>query len=78
MKEGLQPDEPFAGDAYDLAYGLPRSLEQALVLLDQCDPLKEVLGEHFVEAYRLIKECEYETYFQVISSWEREFLLLNV
>jgi glutamine synthetase len=78
MKEGLRPDAPFDGDAYNLAYGLPRSLEQSLILLDECDPLKEVLGEDFVYAYRVIKECEYETYFEVISSWEREFLLLNV
>jgi len=25
-----------------------------------------------------IKRKEYETFFRVISSWEREFLLLNV
>jgi glutamine synthetase len=25
-----------------------------------------------------VKRKEYETYFRVISSWEREFLLLNV
>ncbi len=78
MVDGLEPDAPFDGDAYALNYELPRSLDQAMKRLDACDPLKEVLGETFVNAYRSIKEHEYETFFEVISSWEREFLLLNV
>lgn len=78
MVEGLEPDAPFDTDAYALDYALPRTLDQSMRMLDECDPLKEVLGEIFVDAYRSIKECEYETFFEVISSWEREFLLLNV
>jgi glutamine synthetase len=34
--------------------------------------------EPFVEAYTLVKEAEHEVFLQVISSWEREHLLLNV
>ena len=37
-----------------------------------------ILGERFCKAYICIKRKEYETFFRVISSWEREFLLLNV
>ena len=29
-------------------------------------------------AYTIVKEAEYEVFLQVISSWEREHLLLNV
>jgi len=36
------------------------------------------MGEAFIEAYTLVKEAEYEVFLQVISSWEREHLLLNV
>ena len=36
------------------------------------------LPEEFIQVYAAIKELEYETFFQVISSWEREHLLLNV
>ncbi len=36
------------------------------------------MGERFVLAYSAVKENEYETFLQVISSWEREHLLLNV
>ena len=31
-----------------------------------------------MRAYDAVKRKEYETFFRVISSWEREFLLLNV
>ena len=37
-----------------------------------------ILGERFVLAYTAVKESEYDTFLRVISSWEREHLLLNV
>ena len=40
-------------------------------------PLIDILGERFVIAYAAVKENEYETFLQVISSWEREHLLLE-
>lgn len=78
IKEGLQPTEPLIGTAYDLPYGLPRSPEQAVSLLRDCPELIDIIGPRFVDAYIAVKEKEYETFFAVISSWEREFLLLNV
>ncbi len=78
MKEMLHPSEPLTGSAYNLPYGLPRDLQSALQLLAESDPLHEVLGARFVKAYAAVKEQEYETFFQVISSWEREHLLLKV
>jgi glutamine synthetase len=41
-------------------------------------PLKTVLGETFIDAVTLVKDRELLAYQQVISSWEREHLLLNV
>lgn len=78
MKEGLKPTEPLTGSAYELPFSLPRSLEESLRLLRECDPLIDLLGERFVLAYTAVKESEYETFLKVISSWEREHLLLNV
>lgn len=78
IQEKLMPTEPLAGSAHDKGYGLPRSLEDAIGLLNGCKPLRNLLGERFVQAYTSVKEKEYQTYFRVISSWEREFLLLNV
>ncbi|MDH3688873.1 MAG: glutamine synthetase family protein [Gammaproteobacteria bacterium] len=76
--EELKPSDPVKGSAYELSYGLPRNLEESLRLLRGCKSLHEVLGEKFVMAYSAVKESEYETFLHVISSWEREYLLLNV
>src|SRR5512135_2434587 len=78
MIEGLQPSDPITGSAHDLPFGLPRSLDEALRELRGCEPLVKLLGEPFVEAFTIVKEAEYEVFLQVISSWEREHLLLNV
>ncbi|MDP6651800.1 MAG: glutamine synthetase, partial [Gammaproteobacteria bacterium] len=78
MIDGLEPDQPVAGSAYDMPYDLPRTLEQGLRALRDCEPLQEILGEKFVGAYDAVKQSEHSTFLQVISSWEREHLLLNV
>ncbi len=78
MHEKLQPTEPLVGSAYEQPYQLPRSMEAALQLLTECEAVHRILGERFVRAYVAIKRTEYEIFFRVISSWEREFLLLNV
>lgn len=78
IMHGLSPTEPIQGSGYKLDYNLPRSLEEANRLLKDCQPLTELLGARFVQAYTAIKEREYETFLHVISSWEREYLLLNV
>ncbi|MGD9582866.1 MAG: glutamine synthetase family protein [Lysobacterales bacterium] len=78
IKEKLQPTEPMTGSAQAKGFGLPRSLEDSLLALRSSLVLRELLGERFVQCYTAIKYKEYQTYFRVISSWEREFLLLNV
>jgi glutamine synthetase len=78
MIESIQPTEPITGSAHDLPFALPRNLDSALRRLGECDPLIEILGEPFVAAFSIVKSAEYEVFLQVISSWEREHLLLNV
>ena len=78
MIEGLKPTSPITGSAYDLPFSLPLTLADAMTLLRASKPLVEVFGERFVAAYCAVKENEYETFSRVISSWEREHLLLNV
>jgi len=78
MVEGLQPTEPIAGSAHDMPFALPRALDSALRRLTESDALIRVLGEPFVAAFSIVKSAEYEVFLQVISSWEREHLLLNV
>ena len=78
IREQLKPTEPLASSAQDVGFELPRSLGEALDELEGCKPLQELMGARFVRAYVSVKRKEYETFFRVISSWEREFLLLNV
>ena len=78
IREKLTPTEPQTGSAKELGYDLPRSLGEALDHLEGCQALQEMIGPRFCRAYTSVKRKEYETFFRVISSWEREFLLLNV
>jgi glutamine synthetase len=78
MIEELEPSDPVDGSAYDMAHTLPRHLFDAMQKLNRSRPLRQVLGERFVAALMAVKQHEYDAYQRVISSWEREFLLLNV
>jgi glutamine synthetase len=80
LKEKSQPTNPTydaaaeEGDTIELA----RSLEEGLRLLESCPEIREIMGSRFIDAYIGVKRAEFETFHKVISSWEREFLLLNV
>ena len=78
MVEGLKPTPAVAGSAYKMPYELPLSLAESLRTLRGSPPLIAALGERFVGAWNAVKECELRAFLQVISSWEREFLLRNV
>jgi len=78
MKHAIQPTEPLKGSAYEQPHQLPRHLDEAVEKLMACAPLVELFGEHFIQTYSAIKEVEYREYFEVISPWERRFLLLHV
>ncbi|MGR0278444.1 glutamine synthetase family protein [Marinomonas dokdonensis] len=80
LKEKLRPTEPITGAAamdHDNVE-LSRTLEEALRLLEDCPEICEIMGQSFVDAYIGVKKSEFETFNMVISSWEREHLLLNV
>ena len=74
----LKPSEPLQGSAWRHEHELPRHLEDAIERLRACAALSEVLGPLFVSAFCAVKELEYATYNRVISSWEREHLMLLV
>jgi glutamine synthetase len=78
MIEKMKPSNPIEGDAYRLAHTLPRTLYDALSRLNASKPLRNVLGERFIRAVNAVKQSELTAYQRVISSWEREHLLLNV
>lgn len=78
MKEKLKPRQPIPGNAYRLARTLPRTLYDALERFNGTRALKPIFGAIFIEAVTLVKGAELDAYQLVISSWEREHLLLNV
>jgi len=78
MTEKLKPTSPVEGSAYRYAHTLPLNLEEAMNKLNHTKPLKQVFGERFIQVYQEVKDYEMEQYRKVISSWEREYLLLNV
>jgi glutamine synthetase len=78
MKKGLRASAPFEGNAYEEELALPRTLEEALRGLQEDSDIIEIFGKEFIQLYTSIKLVEFEEFNRVISSWEREFLLLNV
>lgn len=78
IEEKIEPSTPETGNAYRLPFALPRTLNESLELLEGSERVRALLGERFVQVYAAIKREEQERFFQVISPWEREFLLLNV
>ena len=78
MTEGLTPSATTTDSAWNVNHELPRHLEDAIESMRASAPLREVLGTGFVDAFCAVKELEYATYNRVISSWEREHLLLLV
>ncbi len=78
MIQKLKPRSPVEGSAYRLAHTLPRTLYDALSRFNSSRAIKPVLGEKFIDAVTIVKETELLAYQKVISSWEREHLLLNV
>lgn len=78
LVEAKPPADAVSTSAWHMAHELPRNLEDAIERLRACTPLHTLLGARFVEAFCAVKEVEYGTYNRVISSWEREHLLLHV
>ncbi|RDB44531.1 glutamine synthetase, partial [Halomonas sp. DQ26W] len=79
MEQGLNPSAPVRGRAFERRnMRLPFTLEHALERMEHCAELEELLGGKFLRGYVAVKRVENENFKRVISSWEREFLLLSV
>ncbi|MEE1923944.1 glutamine synthetase family protein [Pseudomonas sp. 148P] len=79
MIEKIEPSAPVQGRAYERRnLRLPITIEDALAAMENCEVLEQYLGAKFVKGYVAVKRTEHENFKRVISSWEREFLLLSV
>ena len=77
LQEKRRPTRPrkVSGEGLET---LPRNVDVALDALERAKPLHKVLGEDFVTLFVEVKRAEAEAFLEVISPWEREYLLLNV
>ena len=78
MKLNLQPSEPHQGTANDDSVEVARTLEEGLRSLQNSKEVQDIFGALFLQAYSAVKLDEFEEFNRVISSWEREHLLLQV
>ena len=77
LQEKRRPSRPLKDSGEDLET-LPKNLDIALDALEKASPLHDVLGEDFVKLFTEVKRAEADAFLEVISPWEREYLLLNV
>lgn len=78
MQRKLTPTEPHQGTANEDDIEVARTLEEGLRNLQSSPEIRDAFGELFLKAYTAVKLDEFEEFNRVISSWEREHLLLQV
>jgi len=78
MNEGLKPEEPIEGSAYDQPFSLHPFMYEAIKALDASEAMRRMLGDQFVTLYCTVKDNECREFQEIVTPWEREVLLLNV
>jgi glutamine synthetase len=78
MVDQLEPTKPISGSGYTKAHALPKHLPDAIDRFHGARRLHELFGPMFCQAFMAVKGAEWDAYQDVVSSWEREYLLLNV
>lgn len=78
MTQQIEPSAIVEGNAYNWARTLPKTLDHGLDRFTNCTVVRAILGDKFFRTFALIKAAELDAYQGVISSWERDHLLLKV
>ncbi|TRX57828.1 glutamine synthetase family protein [Thalassomonas sp. M1454] len=79
MEEKIEPTEATNHRAnYNLDDRLPLNIDAAIAAFEHSETLKKYLGEAFVKGFAETRKADYENFKNVISSWERNFLLTTV
>ena len=78
MIEGVQPNEPIEGSAYDQPFSLHPFMYEAIKAMESSDAMRKVLGDKFVTLYCAVKSDECREFQEIVTPWEREVLLFNV
>ena len=79
IKKKIKPTQETKKSVFDdKVSSLPKNMEEAILLFEKDVDLLEVFNQKFIRTIAAIRRVEYQAYLKVISSWEREYLLLNV
>jgi len=78
MIEGLKPNEPIEGSAYDQPFSLHPFMFEAIKAMETSEAMRKILGDRFVGLYCAVKHDECREFQEIVTPWEREVLLLNV
>ena len=78
MIEGVKPDDPIQGSAYDLPFSLHRTLYEAIDAFKASEAMRGTLGDKFVTLYSEVKKKECHEFQEIVTPWEREVLMFNV
>lgn len=79
MVANMEPDAPLEGNAYDSdSHRLPIHYLEALDVMRECEPLRDIFDPALIETFIEIKEEEHSDFLTVLSPWETEYLTLTV
>lgn len=78
LVEKTKPGSPAEGEVEGDEYPIPTTIDEALTLFEEVEPVHDVLGTDFCMVYAEVKREEMRQFHREISPWEREHLLLNV
>jgi glutamine synthetase len=78
MTEGVRPNDPIEGTAYDMPFSLHRHLYSAIDAMEKSEAMRKTLGDEFVTLYCALKNAEYREFQEIVTPWEREILMFNV
>ena len=79
IRDSIKPSPETKDSAFkDKSSNLPKNMDESLTLFEIDEDIKSIFNEKFVRSIAAIRRVEYQAYLSVISSWEREYLLLNV
>jgi glutamine synthetase len=71
IEHEIEPPEPCRGNGYQAkARPLPRSLKDAVALLEGSERAREILGEGFVDHFIRTRKWEVRQYERAVTDWE--------
>ncbi|PPR45989.1 MAG: Gamma-glutamylputrescine synthetase PuuA [Alphaproteobacteria bacterium MarineAlpha5_Bin7] len=79
IKNKIKPTSETKKSVFDdKQSSLPKNIEEGISMFENDKDIADIFNQKFIRTIAAIRRVEYQAYLKVISSWEREFLLLNV